>query len=162
MFRDWFLACSTDQIVRQHNDLHNYKDLPKGKSLTEWIRHPRVIISVEQVAKLGQWVDLYRHGVLVMDECVTTASSIVNGVTVDHSHAEVAGYIEPGGSPLSSEGHGGSGAPLEIGQPRGSGVRCASCGRAGGTPHWASTAIAQSSSIDAIGTGWQGGRQATN
>jgi 8-oxo-dGTP pyrophosphatase MutT (NUDIX family) len=63
-------------------DVHNYKSCPKGTSMEEWIKHPHVIISVEQVEKLESWIATYQNGIVVIDECVTAASSIVNGVTV--------------------------------------------------------------------------------
>ena len=63
--------------------VHNYmKSKPKGVSMEEWIKHPRIIISMEQVDKLESSVATYQHGLLVIDECVTAASSIVNGATV--------------------------------------------------------------------------------
>ena len=63
-------------------NLHNYKSLPKGSTMQAWIKHPWVIISVEQLEKLEMWLSMYKDGIVVFDEVVTGASSLVNGVTV--------------------------------------------------------------------------------
>ena len=34
-------------------DVHNYKIKPKDISMEEWLNHARIIISIEQVNKLG-------------------------------------------------------------------------------------------------------------
>ena len=45
-----------------------------------WINHPWVIISIEQLDKLELWLSTYKDGIVVFDEVVTGASSLVNGV----------------------------------------------------------------------------------
>lgn len=71
-------------LQRRGIDVRNYKSCPKGTSMEEWLNYPRVIISVEQVDKLEAWIDTYQNGVVVIDEAVTAASSLVNGATVRH------------------------------------------------------------------------------
>jgi len=66
------------------NGFHNYKNKPAGVTMEEWLKHSQVIISIEQVEKLESWISMYKRGILIFDECVTGASSIVNGVTVHH------------------------------------------------------------------------------
>ena len=63
-------------------DVHNYKNKPKDVTMETWIKHPWVIISIEQLEKLEPWISMYKDGIVVFDEVVTGASSLVNGVTV--------------------------------------------------------------------------------
>jgi chemotaxis protein histidine kinase CheA len=80
--------------------VHNYKNKPEGVTMEKWIKHPWVIISIEQLDKLERWVPMYKDGIVIFDEFVTGASSLVNGVTVHHpksddtSHASQAGRRE--------------------------------------------------------------------
>ena len=53
-----------------------------GQSKQEFLKHDRLIISIEQVHLVGEWMDKYRDAIVIMDEFVTTASSLVNGITV--------------------------------------------------------------------------------
>ena len=64
--------------------VHNYKNKPSEVKMDEWLNYPWVIISIEQLEKLESWVSTYKDGNVVFDEVVTGASSIVNGVTVNH------------------------------------------------------------------------------
>lgn len=72
----------SDLEARVVHDVHNYKLKPKAMSMEDWLEHPRVIVSIEQVHKIEAWVAKYQHCIVVLDEVVTTATSIVNGVTV--------------------------------------------------------------------------------
>ena len=68
-------------------DVHNYKNKPKDVTMEAWMKHPWVIISIEQLEKLESWISMYRDGIVIFDEVVTGASSLVNGVTVHRPKA---------------------------------------------------------------------------
>ena len=69
-------------LAKRDLHLHNYKNKPKDVTMEAWIKHPWVIISIEQLEKLERWISMYKHGIVIFDEFVTGASSLVNGVTV--------------------------------------------------------------------------------
>ena len=69
-------------LTKRGIGVHNYKNKPSEVKMEEWLNHPWVIISIEQLEKLESWVSTYQDGTVVFDEVVTGASSIVNGVTV--------------------------------------------------------------------------------
>ena len=68
-------------------EVHNYKNKPKEVTMQAWINHSRVIISIEQLEKLESWISMYKDGIVIIDEVVTGASSLVNGVTVHRPKA---------------------------------------------------------------------------
>ena len=73
-------------------DVRNYKNKPEATSMEDWLNYKRIIISIEQLKLIAPWASLYRLGIIVMDECVTCASSLVNGVTVTKP-AETTGTL---------------------------------------------------------------------
>ena len=61
--------------------VHNYLEVPEGKTVGEWCNHTCVIISTEQVDKLSSCIETYSGGILVIDEVCTVADSIRRGGT---------------------------------------------------------------------------------
>ena len=69
-------------LTKRGIGVHNYKSKSTDVKMEEWLNHPWVIISIEQLEKLESCISTYQDGNVVFDEFVTGASSIVNGVTV--------------------------------------------------------------------------------
>ena len=74
-------------LAKRDLHLHNYKNKPNDVTMEAWIKHPWVIISIEQLEKLEPWLSMYKDGIVIFDEFVTGASSLVNGVTVHRPKA---------------------------------------------------------------------------
>ena len=60
-------------LTKRGIGVHNYKNKPSEVKMEEWLNHPWVIISIEQLEKLESWVSTYQDGTVVFDEVVTGA-----------------------------------------------------------------------------------------
>ena len=102
-------------LKRRNIDVHNYlRAAEEGGSVTQWVRHPAVIISVEQIDKLDGWKDMYKGGMVVIDEFCTLANSL-GGTTVHqplttlrvlHDLVEVSAYLMLMDADVSADGKG--------------------------------------------------------
>ena len=60
--------------------VHNYLEVPEGKTVGEWCNHTCVIISTEQVDKLSSCIETYSGGILVIDEVSMMAGRLLEDI----------------------------------------------------------------------------------